>query len=172
MPEVDPDAAEPLIRSQIGTIERVLARSGVWTKLESGTTTPLMFSVFSTMIPGSLKRSSQTTSLATSRSACEASSAPAAAASFDPCVRRNASERPARPLARNTSDSIARSCDSCSGPGGSSLRARSVASSCCWARFPSCFCSSAGLIPWVVSASLSSRPTRCESSPTAFMLVM
>ena len=127
-------AAEPLIRSQIGTIERVLARSGVWTKLESGTTTPLMFSVFSTTIPGSLKRSSQTTSLATSRSACEARSAPAAAASFDPCVRRNASESPARPLTRKTSASSARSCASCSGPGGSSLRARRSQSSCCWAR--------------------------------------
>ena len=32
-----PEAAEPLIRSQIGTIDRVLARSGVWTKFESGT---------------------------------------------------------------------------------------------------------------------------------------
>ena len=32
-----PEAAEPLIRSQIGTIERVLARSGVWTNFESGT---------------------------------------------------------------------------------------------------------------------------------------
>ena len=40
-----PEAAEPLIRSQIGTIERVLARSGVWTKLESGTSTPLTSSL-------------------------------------------------------------------------------------------------------------------------------
>ena len=36
-----PEAAEPLIRSQIGTIDRVLARSGVWTKFESGTSTPV-----------------------------------------------------------------------------------------------------------------------------------
>ena len=44
VPLVEPDAAEPLIRSQIGTIERVLARSGVWTKFESGTSTPLISS--------------------------------------------------------------------------------------------------------------------------------
>ena len=50
VPPVEPDAAEPLIRSQIGTIERVLARSGVWTKFESGTSTPLMSSVFSSTI--------------------------------------------------------------------------------------------------------------------------
>ena len=69
VPPVEPEAAEPLIRSQIGTIERVLARSGVWTKLESGTSTPLISSSCSVATDGSLKRSSQTTSLATSRSA-------------------------------------------------------------------------------------------------------
>ena len=98
----DPEAAEPLIRSQIGTIVRVLPRSGVCTKLESGTSIPLSFgSSFSTTIDGALKRSSQTTSLETRRSACEASSAPAAAASFDPCVRSNASASPARPRTLN-----------------------------------------------------------------------
>ncbi len=60
-----------MIRSQIGTIERVLARSGVWTKLESGTSTPLISCSWRTATAGSLKRSSQTTSLATSRSACD-----------------------------------------------------------------------------------------------------
>jgi hypothetical protein len=79
-----PEAAEPLIRSQIGTIDRVLARSGVWTKFESGTSTPVTFSSLSTSTARSLKRSSQITSLATSRSAWVASRAPAAAASFEP----------------------------------------------------------------------------------------
>ena len=64
-----PEAAEPLIRSQIGTIDWVLARSGVWTKFESGTSTPLTSSFCSVTTLGSLKRSSQITSLATSRSA-------------------------------------------------------------------------------------------------------
>ena len=161
-----PEAAEPLIRSQIGTIERVLARSGVWTKFESGTATPVMFSSLSTRTARSLKRSSQITSLATSRSAWEASSAPAAAASFEPCVRRNASASPASPATRNSSASIADSCAAWSGPGGSKPFARVVPISCCRTRPSSCFCRSAGLIPGVVNVSLSSRPMRSESRAT------
>ena len=169
----DPEAAEPLIRSQIGTIVRVLPRSGVWTKLESGTSMPLSFgSSFSRTMDGALKRSSQTTSLETRRSACEASSAPAAAASFDPCVRSNASASPARPRTRNCSDSIDAWWASRSGPGGSSSSALVTPSSCWRTRLVSCVCSSAGLMPCVVSASLSSRPTRSDSRATVDMLVM
>ena len=107
-------------------IERVLARSGVCTKFESGTSTPAISSSRSTVTARAVKRSSQTTSPATSRSACCASSSPAAAASFEPWVRLNASARPARPETRNASESSAASCEARSGPGGSRLRARVV----------------------------------------------
>ena len=82
-----------------------------------------------------MKRSSQITSLATSRSAWVASSAPAAAASFEPCVRWNASASPASPATRNSSDSIADSCAACSGPGGSNSCALVVPISC-WLHEP------------------------------------
>ena len=124
MPPVEPEAAEPLIRSQIGTIERVLARSGVWTKFESGTSTPLMSSFRSTITDGSLKRSSQTTSLATKplglRGEQRARSRGVLRALRAPERLREAGQAVGAELQRLDRRSWASS----SGPGGSSLRAR------------------------------------------------
>ena len=59
-----------------------------------------------------------------------------------------------------------------SGPGGSSSSALVTPSSCWRTRLVSCVCSSAGLMPCVVSASLSSRPTRSDSRATVDMPAM
>ena len=89
----------------------------------------------STAIAGSLKRSSQTTSLATSRSACEASSAPAAAASFEPwrAPERLGEARPGRRRGTRAPRSTPRGRPAAARADRARRRA-STPSCCCWTR--------------------------------------
>ena len=86
-------------------------------KCDSGTLTPVIPSAVMRVTAGALKRSSQTTSLASSRSACSASRAASFELSFDVAVRVNVAASPSMPLTRNCSASIRCEFSSRSRPG-------------------------------------------------------
>ena len=146
----DPEAAEPLIRSQIGTIERVLARSGVWTKLESGTSMPLSFGSslqhddgrrLEEVVPDDVARDETLGLRGEQRT--RSGGVLRALRALERLREPGQARGPGTRATRSTPGGPSRS-----GPGGSSSSALVTPSSCWRTRLVSCVCSSAGLMPW------------------------
>ena len=117
-----PPVEAPRSRFSTPAIDVEVIRSVFATKCDSGTWTPLMPSFCRSSLVGARKRSSQMTSLASSRSACETSRS-ASLAAVDAAVALNVSASPCVPLTRSCSASTTCWFSSRSRPGGFSAAA-------------------------------------------------
>ena len=156
-----PPVVVPRSRVRSSAIERSVVRSRFATKFESGGTMPLIPSFCSSLRAGSLKRSSQTTSLASSRSACSERTV-ASPVVFDAGFAANVSASPSTPLTRSCSASTSCWFWSRRKPGG--LRCSAAVTFCrsCSATLRSFLASASALTPGVISAFATAVPSSCE----------
>jgi hypothetical protein len=166
VPPVPPVEA-PRMRGRIPSLHAAgVASDESSRKFESGTSTPVIPWSRISVCDGSWKRSSQTTSLATSRCDCCASSSASLPPDFVRAEAANVAAMPSRPLRRNWSASTTAWFSARSAPGGFSSCARSISCCCRCERLRSDETSSAGLTPCVVSAVCRSRPTAEDALAT------